>query len=310
MDRQAFLLATAAMAVASPALAQTQPAATIATVSSAPLVEPYYATELGFFNKAGLTATVSTMNNGGAIIAGVASGAIDIGGSNLTSLVVAYKKGVPIKLIAGAGVFNKLAPTFAIIVRKNSAIKTAKDLEGQVVAASPLKSLGDYCVSAWMDKNGADSSKVKYIEIPFGEMETAVAQGRVAAASMPEPFWSEARDTCRVLGYPFGAIAPQFYYSGYFTSAAFAKANPEAVDRFVSAIHATAVWGNRNPKKVGPMLAAITKLDPVVIAGMSRVILAESFDPALVQPMIDFSAAFKMIDAGFPAADLMYQAGK
>lgn len=308
MDRQTFLLGSAAVAVAAPVAAQSLPAATITTVSSAPLVGPYYAKELGYFERAGLNATVSTMSNGGAIIAGVASGAADIGGSNLTSIVVAYKKGVPIKLIAGAGVFNKLAPSLAVIVPKNSPLHTPKDLEGQVVAASPLRSLGDYSVDIWMDKNGADSSKVRWIEIPFGEMDAALAQGRVAAASLVEPFIAQSKATCRVLGYPFGAIAPQFYVSGFFTSVDFAKAHPDAIDRFVSANRATATWANKNPKKVGEMLATITKLDPGVIAEMSRVIFAETLDPALVQPMIDFAVKFKMIDAGFPASDMILAA--
>jgi NitT/TauT family transport system substrate-binding protein len=313
MDRQAFLLASAALAASSAPLiasAQTRPSVSIATIANDPLVGPFYAKEQGFFEKAGLNATVSAMNNGAAVTAAVASGAVDIGGSNLQSLVLAYKKGVPIQLIAPAGLFNKTSPVAAIIVLKNSPIATAKDLEGKVVCASPLKSLGEFAVDIWVDKNGGDSSKVKFVEIPFGEMEAALVQGRVAAASLTEPYFSEAKGTCRVLALPYSAIAPQFLTSAFFTSVAFAKAHPDVVEKFAAAMRTTAQWANKNQPQSGAILAAQTKLDPKVIATMSRVAYAETLSTALIQPTIDLSFNFKQIDANYPAAEMIFQPGK
>ena len=309
MDRQAFLLSGAAFAVAaSPAAAQTRPAVTIATIANDPLVGPFYAKQQHFFENAGLDATVSVMNNGAAVIAAVAGGAVDFGGSNLQSLVVAYKKGVPIQLVAPAGIFNKQSPVAAIIVAKSSPIMTAKDLEGKVIAASPLKSLSEYAADIWIDKNGGDSSKVKYVEIPFGEMESALVQGRVAAASLTEPYFSQAKGTCRVLALPYAAIAPQFLTSAFFTSTAFAKAHPDLVAKFASAMRTTAAWANKNQAASGEILGTVAKLDAKTVADMSRVMYAETLTPALIQPTIDLSASFKVIDASYPASDMIASA--
>jgi NitT/TauT family transport system substrate-binding protein len=306
MDRQAFFISAAAFAVAaSPAAAQSRPAVTVATIANDPLVGPFYAKQQHFFENAGLDATVSVMNNGAAVIAAVAGGSVDFGGSNLQSLVVAYKKGVPIQLVAPAGVFNKSSPVAAIIVPKNSSIMTAKDLEGKVIAASPLKSLSEFAADIWIDKNGGDSSKVKYVEIPFGEMESALLQGRVAAASLTEPYISQAQGTCRVLALPYSAIAPQFLTSAFFTSVAFARAHPDSVAKFASAMRTTALWANTHQAASGEILGTVAKLDPKTVADMSRVMYAERLTPALIQPTIDLSVTFKVIDAGYPASDMI-----
>lgn len=313
MDRQAFLLASAALAATSSPMigaAQTRPSVSIATIANDPLVGPFYAKEQGFFERAGLNATVTAMNNGAAVTAAVASGAVDIGGSNLQSLVLAYKKGVPIQLIAPAGLFNKTSPVAAIIVLKSSPITSAKDLAGKVIAASPLKSLSEFAADVWIDKNGGDSSKVKYIEIPFGEMEAALVQGRVAAASLTEPYFSEAKGTCRVLALPYSAIAPQFLTSAFFTSVAFARAHPDVIEKFAAAMRTTAQWANKNRHQSGDILAAATKLDPKIIASMSRVAYADTLSPALIQPTIDLSFNFKQIDTNYPASEMIFQPSK
>lgn len=40
-------------------------------------------------------------------------------------------------------------------------------------------------------------SKVKYVEMSFGKMESALVQGRVAAAALTEPYFSEAKSRRR-----------------------------------------------------------------------------------------------------------------
>ena len=309
MDRHAFLLASAALAASSPlpAAAQIRQSLSIVTVANDPNMGPFYAKDQGFFERAGLDATISLMNNGSVVLSAVTSGSVSIGASNVLSLVVAFKKGVPFVLVAPGGLYNKTSPALAVIVPKTSPVASAKDLEGKVIATNPLRSLGDLSVDAWMDKNGADSSKARFIELPFSEMETALVQGRVAAAALGEPYITQAGGTCRVLAYPYSAIAPQFMTSAFFTSAAFAKEHPDAIERFAAAMRTTAIWANKNQKKSGHILASVTKLDPKVIAEMSRVAYGETLAPALLQPTIDFAVSRKMIDAGFAAADMIFR---
>jgi NitT/TauT family transport system substrate-binding protein len=308
MNRRTFVLAAAAGVTATryPAGAQTaRTPLSIATVASDPLALPLYAQQLGYFTKAGFDATINDTMNGAAVTSAVASGAIDIGGSNLSTLVLAFKKGVPITVIAPAGIYNANSPVMGIVVPKNSPIATAKDLEGKTVAVSPLRSISEFGPSVWVDKNGGDSSKIKYVELPFGEMEAAMLQGRVAAAVFTEPYISESKATSRLLGFPYAAIAPTFLTSAFFASNAFVKAHRDIVDRYAAVIRQTAAWANKNQAQSGAILAAMAKLEPSIVAKMSRVVYADTLTAAMVQPNIDLLAQFKVIDR-FDGKDMIY----
>ena len=88
----------------------------------------------------------------------------------MISLAVAHARGVPVTIIAPAGLYATNAPTSVCGVAKNSPIKTAKDLNGKTVATNGLKNIGEFGPRAWIDKNGGDSSTVKFIEMPQNEV--------------------------------------------------------------------------------------------------------------------------------------------
>jgi hypothetical protein len=55
------------------------------------------------------------------------------------------------------------------------------------------------------------------------------------------------------------------------------------------------------------VLVSVTKLNPNIIAKMSRVRYADSLNPALIQPIIDVAVRFKIIDASVKAQKMLYQ---
>ena len=201
MKRVSALAALAAAAtIAVPAMAQVPPASQaikLATLPLDPSGEVFYAQEMGWFAKAGIDVDLQLLSNGAVILAGVAGGSIDIGYSNILSLEVAYRKGLPLVMIAPASINDDRHPTNYLVVAAQSSIRSAKDLEGKLIACAPLKGLGDNSIIAWMDNNGADGSKAKFVEISFQEIPAAFAQGRIDAAFMIEPFATEAKSEIR-----------------------------------------------------------------------------------------------------------------
>jgi NitT/TauT family transport system substrate-binding protein len=308
--RHLAALAVLVFALAGSAVAQTPAPIHVATIPIDSGSEAFYAKDAGFFEKNGLDATVQPITNGPAIIAGVVGGAIDVGFSNLVSLEAAYKKGVPIVLIAAAGLYLDAAPTTLLMADDGSAIKTGKDLDGKIIATNGLKNIGQYAPAAWVDQNGGDSSTVKFVEMPFPEMAGALAQHRIDAAIIAEPTLSDARTTTRVLGKPYSAIGKEYLIGAWFASAAWAKAHPDLVARFAASMRDTAVWANANQAKSAAILAKYATIDPAVAAKMTRAKFAEALTPALVQPTIDITAKYKGIDASFPAQEMIYQAAR
>jgi NitT/TauT family transport system substrate-binding protein len=288
-----------------PGSAQAPAALKIATTPTDIGSQVFYAQDKGFFKANGLDAQIQVISNGAAITAAVISGALDVAQSNIASLAAAHEHGIDVVIIAPAGQYSSKVPTTALVVAKNSPIKTAKDLNGKTLAGNGIKNITQVGAFAWMDKNGGDTSTAKFVEMPFPDMPGALAQGRIDAAVMAEPELSAAlaKGDVRVLANCYDGIAKDFLIGAWFTTGTWAKAHPDLVKRFAKAISQTAVWANKNQSATGEMLTKYTKI--VAAPGMKRTIYADKLTPSLVQPLIDGSAKYGIIKTAFPAADII-----
>jgi len=52
----------------------------------------------------------------------------------------------------------------------------------KTVAVSALHDMTQFETSAWVDKTGGDSKSVRFVELKYTEMATALEQGRADAA--------------------------------------------------------------------------------------------------------------------------------
>jgi NitT/TauT family transport system substrate-binding protein len=296
----------AAPFVARPAFAQSRPLR-IALVPIDNNALPFFAQEMGFFQKAGLNAEVTQMQSGAAMTAAVAGSAVDIASSNIVQLAQAHERHIPFTLIAPAGVYLPNAATTILMAAQNSPLRTAKDLTGKTIAVTGLKSISQYAPMAWIDKNGGDARTVKFVEMPVQEMPDAMTQGRIDAAVVQEPFIAGAKKTARVYADVFGAIGPSYLISAYFGTSDFAKANPDLVRSFQRVMRDTAIWANKNHAKTADILINTLHVDAAVVPKMTRAIFAESLQPSQIQPVIDVAVKYGGITS-FAAAELIYKA--
>jgi NitT/TauT family transport system substrate-binding protein len=308
IPRRGALLGFAAAAIAAgvPAIAQEPAVLRLATLPSDAGSEPFYGLDLGFFAKAGLNVHLDTQQSGPAIAAAVASGALDIGFSNTISIASAHKRGLPFTFVAPASIYARTAPTSVLMVRKDSPMRTARDLNGKTIGANALKNIAQFAPLAWVDQNGGDASSLRFVEMPADEMAVAIEKNRIDAGMMPEPQISEARATCRVFANAYDAIGDGFMIAGWFATTAWADAHPDVVRRFAAAMRETAIWANRNPAQSLPILVKYVKLDPQIARQVVRARFAEVLTPQIVQPSIDIVAHYKVIDAPYPAQELIY----
>jgi NitT/TauT family transport system substrate-binding protein len=307
LDRRSVLAASALCAIVTltslPGGTQEAVKLTIATTPIDIGAEPFYAQDEGFFKNAGIDATIQIISNGGAITAAVVGGSVDIAQSNIVSLATAHEKGLDLVIIAPAGAYSSKSPTTALVVAKNSPIKTAKDLDGKTIAGNGLKNITQVGAFAWMSKNGGDPSTTKFTELPFSQMSTALTAGRVDAAVLPEPELSSALadGSVRVLGNCYDGIANNFLIGAWFTTTAWAKAHPDAVKRFQQAMIKTANWANKNQTASGAILTKYTKIPAA--PNMRRSVYGTKLDG--MQPLIDASAKYGVLGKTFAANDMI-----
>lgn len=307
-----LVAAIAALLLANPSVASAQTAAKapitihVGALHAEVAAELFYGLDMGFFKQAGLDVDIQYFNNGGAIAAAVASGALDLGLSDLMSVINAHSRGLPFVYAAPGLLTTSKAPTFGILVPPNSTIHDAKDFNGKSMAVSGLKNIAQISAAAWIDANGGDSKTVRFIEVPFPSLVPALAQGTIDSSVANEPWMTLATDKGdRLIFMKKGALSPAFLLSGWVTTRDWAQKNPDALARFVAAIREIAVWANQNPQAAAPILAKYTKIDIGVIGRMHRGRFAERFEPGYVQPVIDAAAKYNVIAADFPASAII-----
>ena len=269
-------------------------------------MQAYYAEELGLFRKAGLNVEISSVMTAAPNAASIASGAADIAVTAATTVANGVSQGIPFTVVAASGLYSTNAASTALCVAKTSALRTAKDLEGKTIGVSGLNDQSTSAIKEWLDRGGADVTSVHFVEVPFPIMATALAQGRIDAAEIPEPGLSAALGgSARLLAKPFDLIAPEFLIGVWFSTTDWVKKNPDAARRFAAAIYEAARWANAHHAESAAILAKYSKVDVAVINGMTRALNAERLTPQLLQPPIDTAFKYHQIGRAVRADELI-----
>jgi NitT/TauT family transport system substrate-binding protein len=295
--------------VGSPLSAQSLTTVRIGLIPSDFAGEIYYAKDMGFFEKAGLRAEITELNNGPAIAAAVVGGALDFGYSNIISLAIAHDKGLPITIVTGAYIYNpNTATTGLLAVAKSSPINSGKDLNGKTIAVGALYNVTDIATRAWIDSHGGDSRTVHFIELPAPAWAQAIRSGRVDAApidSSLDPLLGTPGDSLRLLGKAFDAIGSNYVVGAWFATKDWVSAHPAETKAFVEAIKASARWANTHHHESAAILGKYLKEDTQQIEALPRVGYSIGVTPASIQSSIDVAARYHVIKAPFSAKELL-----
>ena len=307
--RRATALALTGAFVALPAAlrAQSVTPLTIAGVPEESITPALWAAQTGIFHRYGLDVTVVSQASGSAIAAGVAGGTYAIGKSSLVSLINAKNRGLPFEIVAGGGLYDARNPDTAVIVKLDSPMRTAADLNGKTLGVSALNGIYTLSTKAWMDAHGGDSSALKELEFPAGAVADVLLAGRIDAAAITDPELQAALDAgkVRVLTHNYDAIAPLFMYAGWFCTSTYIDANRATVAAFARAMREASLYVNAHPAAGLPMLAKFSGYDPARLARMHHSAYASVLDPKLVQPVIDLCARYKTIPVPFDARTML-----
>jgi NitT/TauT family transport system substrate-binding protein len=278
-----------------------------ATVPNDPDTPLVYGLKAGIFAKYGIDLQISRLTNGGAVTAAVLSGAIDMGKSNITTLLDAHEKGLPVTLVAGVTVYYPREPIGGFILRKDSPIQTGADFNNQVVGVSALGDIGNVALRKWIDDHGGDWKSVKFIEVPPVVAAAAVEQGRVVAAECPEPMLSTAVESGKMRAGKtmFDALGTGILFGACMTTKGFSAEHASLVRAFARAWRESSSYTNAHHAETVDMMAEFTGMSATVIAKMPRTQAAEVLVPSQIQPVIDAAVKYGGLKQSFPATDLI-----
>jgi NitT/TauT family transport system substrate-binding protein len=268
----------------------------IAIVDVAPI---YLGKQKGFFTKHNIDLNLTPAQGGAVIVPGVISGQYQFGFSNVTSLVLAKSRNLPIKMVSnGVASTGEIGKDFGgTVVKKDSPIKTAADLAGKTVAVNTLKNIGDTTVRATVRKAGGDPKAVKFVELAFPDMPAALAAGRVDATFVVEPFLTTlVGQGDRVVAWNYAEPAAAMTVAAYFASNELIAKNPDLVKRFQAAMTESLAYADSHPDEVRGVLATYTKITPEIAAKLTLPKWPPTVNKASVQTLTDLAVGDGLIE--------------
>jgi NitT/TauT family transport system substrate-binding protein len=290
------------------ARAQDLPLVRVGTSSNDASAVIYFAQDRGFFNRAGIRVEIEPDSNGAAVATAVLSGALDVGVSNVVSIALAHSKNLPLAFIAPSAIYSSTAPTTVLMAEKKSPISSGSSLSGKIVAVDGLNNITQVAAQGWIDTHGGDSRTVRFVELPFSEMGSALQRHVVDAAVIAEPALTAAKSHARVIGNPLDSIGHHFLINAWFANTTWIAKNPDVVKRFAYAMSNAAKWANDHRGQSALILIAHSRIPAQVVAKMTRATYAETLDPSLIQPEIDAAVKYGIIKETFSASELIYGA--
>lgn len=285
-----------------------QTAITVASLKVAATVPVEIAQRKGFFTKEGLDVTLKYVEPAAAVPS-VAGGQAQFSVLNAPAVLVARTNKVPVVAVSVLSTANPdpAGSPIRLLTTEDSGIEGVRDLVGRKVAVDTLYQLPDLTLRTALRARGVDPSKIEFVEIPFAQMEQALAADRVDAADMTEPFATLAgKDKGLRTVLPNGAGQNQDWpQTVTLTSEQYAKANPSVVTAFQRAMDAAVAYTRDHPDEARAVVSTYTPI-PEAIADAMRMPGWRSDPPAegwkhwaevlhkegAVKDEIDISAAY------------------
>lgn len=281
--------------------AEGKPEVSTVRVGALPIssLAPFYIAELkGWFQEEGLTIEkIPQFGPQGLQL--LESGQMDLNFGDTVSTITAYARGFRLKVVAPASSARDAPPdSSTLLVPVGSSIRRPKDLEGKRVAVDAIGGINWTFIRAAVDKDGGDSNKVQFIELPFPQMPDALINNQVDAANLVEPGRSLALKTGKVeaLFYPFILALPGMDISHIVAKEDWIQHHPNTLRRFLKAYARGIAFINQNEAEARRLVAQYANIDPSVAEGMAINAFRPTVQPDKWQQTADLLVKFGRLD--------------
>lgn len=246
-------------------------AITVAIPPAVSGVDVYAAQAQGYFARHHLKVKVKTLNGGSAIVPAMASGAVQIGESNVLSVIQGAARGVKDPCFAGANTDPPSGHYLSLVAAPGSGVRAASGLTGKTIGVNATSGINQLLADAYLSANGVHPSSVHFIGLTFPDMPAALKSGRIAASVTTEPFTSIAlrRGATLLTGTPLAAIPGTPTYSCWNASKGWLSSHKAAAAGFAAAMRQTDAYINAHPDAFRSLVGEHLKVDSRIQATMT-----------------------------------------
>ncbi|WP_288338752.1 aliphatic sulfonate ABC transporter substrate-binding protein [uncultured Sphingomonas sp.] len=194
--------------------------------------------------------------SGPPLVEAMRAGAVNFGHVGDTPVAYAQAAGLDIVYVATHSFPSEVGN--ALLVPKDSPIRTAADLKGKRLAFTKGSAAEVTAIIA-LKKVGLTLKDVTPVNLPPGDAVTAFANGAIDAWVTWDPYLTLTQDRVggRIVPVDRGGLAATNFY---IARGAWVKAHPQAVRSLLDALRDEAAWGDAHLDQVTPLFAAATRI--------------------------------------------------
>ncbi len=211
----------------------------------------YVAREMGSFRNRGIEATVTRGFGSNAAAQAIAQNQFEFGLVGASSVILNAARGLP---LVGLATVN-YDMTMGILLRRDSPIRTPKDLEGRRLAIVPAGVDAPF-IPAYLRLAGVDASRITMQQVDNRVFERTIIDRQVDAgsgigsSSIPVMMAQNAPHRLML----FSAVGLQFYANVITTRPEILQRQPDLCERVVDALLESAAFQLREPERALDML--------------------------------------------------------
>ncbi len=258
----------------------------------------YVAMERGWYEDEGVNFTAyDSYVTGMRLASAIARGDIQVAYMCLAPAVLAYSRGVPIKIVAGTHKYG-----YGLVV--SPGIMSVSDLEGKTIGCVREGAPVDLLLHRLTEEYDLKNVRVRRMN-PL-EQVIALETGRIDGAFLPEHHATVAECKGFHMLIESQNLWPDMPGSVLMVKTDLIEEDPETVRKMVRVTQKATNWINENPDDAARILAR--KLDTqlsVIRKSMQRLDYTTDIDARSVQEMIDYMAKLGYIQKGITAQDML-----
>ncbi|MFK3693263.1 aliphatic sulfonate ABC transporter substrate-binding protein [Agrobacterium tumefaciens] len=258
----------------------------------------------------GIEVKWSEFSSGPPLLEALGAGALDIGPTGDVPPLFAQAAGGNLRYV---GTYKAAAGGSAILVQKDSPLKTLQDLKGKKVAFKRGSSAHNVTVKA-LRKAGLTLADITPVDLAPPDAAAAFRSGSIDAWSIWDPYFAvaEKEPTTRVLSTAEGIVDPWSYFLG---NGDFVEANPDLVPLILKELANVGAKAQASIDATAKSLAAITGVPEDVTkvsltrpgADLGRVSVVSDEAIAYQQALADEFYDLKIVPKKLKVADIVWR---
>jgi NitT/TauT family transport system substrate-binding protein len=266
----------------------------------------YIAQQRGYFAQEGLHVQIVPAISSSDVIKQQLAGKYDVTAGAYPSYILADEQQHANLKVLVAG--SEMAPNVQeVVVPSGSSITKMSQLSGKTITLNAKNNIGQLLVTAMLQDNAVATGKVKFNVEPFPAMGPLLAQHKLTAAWLPEPFISEYEEKYGVepLADANQGAAENLPIEGYVVTKSWLQKYPHTAEAFKLAMEKAQAVASSNLDEVQKAMTAFAGVPKLAASVLPSPGFPTETQAGPLQRVITLMVNFNLMSQGYNAANLI-----